>query len=555
LLALGAYVWLAPRHVVDGDNAEFSTLGSLGGVPHPSGYPLFMIWLRLMQWLPGANAAHTAALATAILGAASIVVMHAACRAWGARPLAASLACALFAGAPVVLAMYTEAEVFALNGLVVATIAWLAAERGPLRGEWRAAALGLVAGLGLANHLTCVLVAPIGILGVVRGAREARRMPIALAAAAGAFAVGLVPYVYLVVAPVHAGSWGHAKTFDDVLAIFLRREYGGPSAFAGEGETIPALTSLGALAMTLGRTWWWLPAAGGLAVAGLRIARPHEGRETRAAWACWWASFLVAGPFLVTRFDVPPSGVGLYVVNRFHILPALLFAIPIAVALDYVAARVTSRAAGQAIAIAAFAAAAGTSLPHVLHVHSPAVEDQALATLRSLPANAVVVGVDDDLAATIHYAQLVLGIRPDVDYVHRPMFGLAWYRERLRGRGFALGDLIDHALADHRPVFVQGIEHDVLAQLPHYRYGILMRVLARGERVPSLDEVVAINKDFYAGLHLDYERPGTGDEWATAIHERYARTWIALGQDLMEAGRYDDARAAFELAREIGPKP
>ena len=80
-LVLAVYVWLAPRHVVDGDNAELATLGSLGGVPHPTGYPLYMIWLRLMQWLPGSNPAHTAALATAILGAGSVVVLHAACRA------------------------------------------------------------------------------------------------------------------------------------------------------------------------------------------------------------------------------------------------------------------------------------------------------------------------------------------------------------------------------------------------------------------------------------------------------------------------------------------
>src|SRR5439155_324986 len=163
-------------------------------------------------WLPGASAAHTAAIATAILGAAAIVVLHAACRAWGARPLAATVACALFAGAPVVLAIHTEAEVFALGALVVAAVLLVAARRGPL-------------------------------------------------------------------------------------------------------------------VATLGRSWWWLPGLGGLVVLVAGCVRPAAD-DSRWQWATLGASFALAGPILVSRFDVAPEGVGRYVVERFHLLPALLLAIP-----------------------------------------------------------------------------------------------------------------------------------------------------------------------------------------------------------------------------------
>ena len=60
-------------------------LGARGGVAHPSGYPLYVMYLRAMAWLPG-TPAHAAALATALLGAAQIGVLHAACRAWGSAP-------------------------------------------------------------------------------------------------------------------------------------------------------------------------------------------------------------------------------------------------------------------------------------------------------------------------------------------------------------------------------------------------------------------------------------------------------------------------------------
>ena len=61
---------------------------------------------------------------------------------------------------------------------------------------WRAGVLGLVAGLGLCDHVTCALLAPVGILGVVRGAREARAVP-AVALAVAGFVIGLLPYAYL----------------------------------------------------------------------------------------------------------------------------------------------------------------------------------------------------------------------------------------------------------------------------------------------------------------------------------------------------------------------
>jgi len=358
-----AYLALASPHIVDGDSAEFATLGAIGGRAHPSGYPLYVLWLRLWSWLPGATAAHTAGLATAILGALAIGVLHAACRAWGARPLAATFTVAILAAAPLIQRYHSEAEVFAMNHLVAGLVLWLAGAGGPLRGRWRAAALGLVAGAGMANHLTCVLVAPVGLLGVVRAAREARRagerdpnggLPaggashatgsrsaggalhagrswpvgscaITCAIALAGLAIGVLPYAYLVVADGPA-SWGDVSTLGDVIDTVLRRDYGGAAAFQSTGAVVPWLTSVAALAVTLARSWLWLTAIGGVAMLGARIWRPAG--ESRWAWAMLAASFMLAGPVLVSRFNIDPHGVGLYVCERFHLLPTLLLAVP-----------------------------------------------------------------------------------------------------------------------------------------------------------------------------------------------------------------------------------
>ena len=85
-------------------------------------------------WLPGTTPAHTAVLATAILGALAIGVPHAACRAWGARRCAATITVGIFAAAPLILQLHCEAKVFAIHGLVAAPVLCLTAANGPLRG-------------------------------------------------------------------------------------------------------------------------------------------------------------------------------------------------------------------------------------------------------------------------------------------------------------------------------------------------------------------------------------------------------------------------------------
>jgi hypothetical protein len=561
--AFAVYVWLAPAHVVDGDNAEFSGLAALGGIAHPSGYPAYVLWLRAWSWLPG-TPAHAAALATAALAALAIFALHAACRAWGARPLAATVACALFAGSPLWLRVATEAEVFAPNCLIAALVLWLAAKQGPLHGGARAAALGVVAGVGLANHLTCALLAPIGIYGLVRAAREAR--PRVLGLAALGLAVGLGPYAYALVAPDTPLSWGHVRDLDGLVGLALRRDYGTGSLVA-HGAGAPIGASLGALAGSLARAWLWLPLAAALYALATRLARRRDDGEPRLAWLALVASFVLAGPVLVARFNAAPTGIGLYIVHRFHVLPVLLLAIPVAVGLGDLAAklreRALSRLAQPIAATLGLAAATAASLPALARVHSPALEAYARNTLVMLPPGAVVIVSPDAFYFGANYEQWACGVRPDVTVVGWPLLASAWYRERAAELGI-VGDDIDaparvqlahHLVATGRPVFFEPDASDVVHAFPSYPYGPLVRVLPRGTAPPRLDAVVAGELQIYAQFDLPEAQPGPDDEWATVVHERYAATWLVLARALAAAHEPEAAARATEIARQIGPAP
>jgi hypothetical protein len=562
------YVLLAPAHVVDGDNAEFATVGALGGRAHPSGYPAYVLFLRATSWLPGASAAHTEALATVALSVLTLVCLHAACRAWGAGVGAASAVVALYGSSPVVLRMHTEAEVFGPNALIVATVLWLAASHGPLRGVARAGALGLTAGLGLGNHLTCALVAPVGLLGVVRGIREDEQPVLAVAAAVGGLLLGLSTYVYLFIAdgPV---SFGRVDTVSDAVDFFLRTDYGGPAAFLPGGNEPDPAANLVAVAATFGRAYLWGPAAFGVAMLFYRCVRPGAG-ECRAGWIALALSWTVAGPLLALRFNVDPEGLGLYVSQRFHLLPLLLMSIPVAIGLQLAGGRVaarlgsrlTSSAAITVVSVLVVLASTIASLPWLRAVHSPAMQLGVRNTLRSLPANAVVIVHSEDLCFGADYLQHVEGQRIDVVVVCWTVTSRDWYRERLAADGVTLTERFDSELsakqaeallATGRALFVERSHKAVAEALPSYPYGILTRVVSRGEATPSLREVVDLNRRLYESFDLDYPHPRRGDDYAAAAHRRYAATWVTLARALDHAGDAQAAADALELAARLAP--
>jgi hypothetical protein len=494
--------------------------------------------------------------------------LHAACRAWGATSAAATLACAIFAAAPVVVELNTEAEVFALNNLVAATILWLAAMGGPVRGLWRAGLLGLVAGLGLCDHVTCALLAPIGILGVVRGARETRALP-AIALAAGGFVIGLLPYMYLLITAENAQSWGHhIDSFHALMFHFLREDYGGPGAFAPNRPPVPMLDNLGEFVRALARWWLWLPALAGLIVLGKRIARPHEG-ETRIAWALLAVTWVICGPLLVLRFNEPIDAYGLFVVHRFHLMAALILGVPIAAALSDAGAWLAPRVPklvrfADVFGLVVFVAVLASSLPFVQGMHSPAVEQNARNMLASLPERAVIVVAEDDLDFASLYVQLVLGERRDVTVVMWYAVARPATRERIEhelgftiprvGTDIFVAHFADAVLATGRPLFVDALQKHVLEAFPTYPYGILFRVLPKGSPRPPIREVFAINRDLYAKFQFGYPIPTADAPWPMHIHERLAQPWQIIHDALVADGDPDDAAFAIELGRSLLPR-
>lgn len=123
LLALVPFViylrTLAPG-VLDGDSGEWQYMANILGVPHSTGYPLYVLLAKLFTLVPFGNAAWRVNLFSAFCAALVVPLVYLLAQRVSHSRAAAVLTAAFFAFAPTLWASATIAEVYALNTLLSA---------------------------------------------------------------------------------------------------------------------------------------------------------------------------------------------------------------------------------------------------------------------------------------------------------------------------------------------------------------------------------------------------------------------------------------------------
>jgi hypothetical protein len=165
LYAAGAAPGLTWAHQ-GADGGELVTAAIVNGVPHPPGYPLYILLLQTWFWLAQVAGVRgdliwLAALFSALCAALSVGVTLCTARhlvaSTGARHpvLWAAVAASAWAISPLLWTQAVIAEVYALHALLLALLGWAVLIH-PNR-VWRIAPL---VALGVANHLTTLLLLP-----------------------------------------------------------------------------------------------------------------------------------------------------------------------------------------------------------------------------------------------------------------------------------------------------------------------------------------------------------------------------------------------------------
>ena len=381
------------------DGGELITASFTLGVPHPPGYPTYVVLGKLFSLLPLGTVAFRYNLFSAVCAALAAGLLAAVIRVhWGerVRPTVAAAAALTFACLPLVWSQAVVAEVYALNLLVVAALVLAWVSRGPV------AVVGLLLGLAVTTHPTSLLMLPAALLGT----RQGRGRLLA------GFALGLLPLLLL---PWLARGdspvvWGRPDTLGGWWWLVSGRLYAANLRlpFDGlwlDGPRLAALLralALGPGALLVGRRPAMEPA---------RHAADTTGRSRRtrlmAATAALYTLFALAYATSDAAVLLPPGLLLLAAVLAPGLEQAgkLALALPLALAV---------------VGLAGHTGAVGPS-PRAL----------AVTALDTAPPHAVLLTPGDRSLFTLWYFHHVEGLRPDVVLVDANLLPFDWYRSRL----------------------------------------------------------------------------------------------------------------------------
>jgi hypothetical protein len=143
-----------------GDGAEFQVLGSTLGLAHSTGYPTYLLLVKLVTLLPVGDLAYRANLASALFAGLTLALVYLGGRLLGGRQAAALVGPAALALAPlfwwhaVMAEVYTPATAFIALVLLLALLWRRTGSAGHL--FWA----GVTGGVGLGVHGMVPLIAP-----------------------------------------------------------------------------------------------------------------------------------------------------------------------------------------------------------------------------------------------------------------------------------------------------------------------------------------------------------------------------------------------------------
>ncbi|MBI5303602.1 MAG: DUF2723 domain-containing protein [Chloroflexi bacterium] len=146
--------------VLDGDSGEYQHMAYYLGVPHSTGYPLYILLAKLFTWLPVGDVAYRVNLFSVVAAALVPPVVYAIARRLIRQRVPALLAAFALIVTPSLWGAAAQAEVYALH-LLIGALALFCALRWYQDGAPRDFyALALTCGFGLTHHRVFVFLAP-----------------------------------------------------------------------------------------------------------------------------------------------------------------------------------------------------------------------------------------------------------------------------------------------------------------------------------------------------------------------------------------------------------
>lgn len=425
------------------DGGDFISAVATRGIPHPTGYPTYLLLAGVFGMIPLGSLAFRMNLFSAVCTiAAAIMVYCAVARFLAERRLswlAGGIAAFAFGLSPLVWSQAVITEAYGLQTLLVALIVYLwsyGIDLKPGRLIFYDIVSGLVAGLALGNHLTSLLLLPV--VFAMGGAitKEPSETPgrfqnrsrgwkinrASLARRFGALLAGLLVYLAL---PLRAMAnppvnWGDPVTLQNFLTLVSGRLYSG-LVFSLPADYI--LPRLQVWAHLLSDQFGWLGLA--IGIYGLLFSQ-MQGLKRIYPGLAWL--FIVFSIFSI-GYNSYDSDV--YLIPAF-LVAAILVGVGVLELVEW-----ASRWRSWGGIITGIVILIGLIVPAVFHYpqvdasHDDRAENFGQAVFRSAPAQAIIFTQGDQATFAVRYFQYVLHQRPDVALVVANLMPYDWYRAGL----------------------------------------------------------------------------------------------------------------------------
>jgi hypothetical protein len=435
------------------DGGELLAAAHTLGVPHPPGYPTYMLLLKAFATVvPLGDMAFRGNLLSAVLAsAAALVIYWVIVRlALAVRPTApgrlivtgAALGAAVFASSPLLWSQAVITEVYALNTLFAALLLLIAsglALRRPSNRRsrltspaFKLALFGLVLGVGLGNHLTLLAVA-VPLLYWIWKSLGWRRLASPWAVAA--FVVGLSVYVYLPIRAAQAPpiNWGNADTLRGATWMLSAQPYQEYVFGIDPGNIVSRMFTWTELVFTQFNPLGLF--IGLMALRGLRLALP---------------GFLVASLtsiLLISGYSVMYASVD----SEVLMVPAfLLFAVWVGIGFVWIAdawvpqefsgapgsGRLRSLASRPVLVLGVLAFVLLPAVSVALNFDSQDLSDDRSAydharqIIDSVPDGSVIVSNEERNVFSLWYMRYVATPRRDVAVIAAPLLQFDWYLDQ-----------------------------------------------------------------------------------------------------------------------------
>jgi tetratricopeptide (TPR) repeat protein len=404
VVTFAIYAAGASRTIYVGDSGELATAVATLGIPHPSGYPLYVLSGKLWTLLvPVGSVAFRLSLFSAAAAALACALAFRFARTLGLSLVSSLLAAALLATSESFWSQANVQRVYALNAVFVliassAVLSWYR-ERTPAAFGWAVFSCAL----GATNH---TFMAAFGLAFAIYAALSEPRIVTRTAywgRGIAAVAAGLSPYLYL---PIRSRmnpplDWGNPETPAALADVVLRRSF-------------------------WERAWVESPADAAAAILDFVRSLPAE---ITAAGALLAATGLIAGfvrnPFtrflgLVAAVNIAAvawhgSRSDIFIWHRYYIPAYAMAALLAAAGWDSFSSRLPRAAAGLVLVLPVLLFA--RNFERFDRSEFRVADDYATAVLDSIPPGSHLAASDDNILFSLLYLHWVEGRRPDVNLI------------------------------------------------------------------------------------------------------------------------------------------